>query len=337
MTASEQFFPLAVGVVAIAYLGCLWLTRSRFGRVLIAIRDDEDKAATLGYDVSAVKLAVAAIAGGLGALAGALYAPLAGTAHPSFFGIAFTIQAYVWVAIGGQGTLIGPIVAAVALKLLETGCAASRPTATSCCWPRSSCWSSSSCPRGSPGSSPRRQGQSGSGSRRRPRPLRCGSGRRRDRMAESPVVLQTNGLSRRFGGLRAVDGVNLQVRGGEVHCIIGPNGAGKSTLFNLISGMLSPSGGRVAFRDHDITGKPPHVISRLGLARSFQTPRVFPSLPVLDHALLASREKPRKCPLAREALARVELLDGPVSSAAIWRTAKRSAWNWQWRWRCGRH
>ena len=99
--------------------GCLWLTRSRFGRVLVAIREDEDKVATLGYDVGATKLVVAAIAGALGTLAGALYAPLVGTAHPSLFGIALSIQAYVWVAVGGQGTLLGPILAGIALKLLE--------------------------------------------------------------------------------------------------------------------------------------------------------------------------------------------------------------------------
>ncbi len=119
MTTTEQFYPLAAGVVIVAYLGLLWLTRSRFGRVMAAIRDDEEKAATLGYDVSGVKLVVAAIAGGLGALAGALFAPLAGTAHPSLFGIAFTIQAFVWVAGGGQGTLIGPLLAAIGLKLVE--------------------------------------------------------------------------------------------------------------------------------------------------------------------------------------------------------------------------
>jgi ABC-type branched-subunit amino acid transport system permease subunit len=119
MTTTDQFFPLAAGVAIVVYLGLLWLTRSRFGRVMAAIRDDEEKAATLGYDVSAVKLVVAAIAGGIGALAGALYAPLAGTAHPSLFGIAFSIQAFVWVAVGGQGTLIGPLLAAIALKLLE--------------------------------------------------------------------------------------------------------------------------------------------------------------------------------------------------------------------------
>jgi urea transport system permease protein len=119
LTSPEQFFPLAAGVVIVAYLALLWLTRSRFGRLLVAIRDDEEKAATLGYNVASTKLIVAAVAGGLGALAGALYAPLAGTAHPSLFGVALSVQAYVWVAVGGQGTLIGPLLATLTLKLLE--------------------------------------------------------------------------------------------------------------------------------------------------------------------------------------------------------------------------
>jgi ABC-type branched-subunit amino acid transport system permease subunit len=119
MTTPDQFFPLASAVAITAYLGCLWLTRSRFGRVLVAIREDEEKAATLGYNVGRIKLLVAAIAGALGALAGALYAPLIGTAHPSLFGVALSIQVYVWVAVGGQGTLLGPILATIGLKLLE--------------------------------------------------------------------------------------------------------------------------------------------------------------------------------------------------------------------------
>jgi ABC-type branched-subunit amino acid transport system ATPase component len=122
-------------------------------------------------------------------------------------------------------------------------------------------------------------------------------------------VLRTTGLTRRFGGLHAVDGIDLQVREGRIHCIIGPNGAGKTTFFNLVSGMLPPTAGSISFRGHDITGRPPHVISRLGMARSFQTPRVFPSLTVRDHLLLASRESPESWPVAREALARVGLLE----------------------------
>jgi ABC-type branched-subunit amino acid transport system ATPase component len=134
-------------------------------------------------------------------------------------------------------------------------------------------------------------------------------------MVESTILLQTSGLSRRFGGLHAVDGVDLQIRQGAIHCIIGPNGAGKSTLFNLISGMLAPSSGTVTFRDRNVTGKPPHAISRLGMARSFQTPRVFPSLSTLDHVLLASREQPHDCPKAQDALRQVGLEEREAISA----------------------
>jgi ABC-type branched-subunit amino acid transport system ATPase component len=128
-------------------------------------------------------------------------------------------------------------------------------------------------------------------------------------MVEPRVVLQTSALSRRFGGLHAVERVDLHIREGQIHCVIGPNGAGKTTLFNLVSGMLAPTSGRVIFQNQDITGKAPQAISRLGLVRSFQTPRVFASLTVHDHVLLASREHPDDCPLARGALERVSLLD----------------------------
>jgi branched-chain amino acid transport system ATP-binding protein len=126
-------------------------------------------------------------------------------------------------------------------------------------------------------------------------------------MAEPRVVLQTTGLTRRFGGLQAVDSVDLRIWEGRIHCIIGPNGAGKSTMFNLISGVLPPTAGRVTFGGRDITRESPQAIARLGLARSFQTPRVFATMPVLDHVLLASREHAHDCPLARGALARVGL------------------------------
>jgi ABC-type branched-subunit amino acid transport system ATPase component len=126
-------------------------------------------------------------------------------------------------------------------------------------------------------------------------------------MVEPAPMLETVGLSRRFGGLQAVDNVNLRIREGRIHCIIGPNGAGKTTLFNLISGLMPATHGRVHFRGRDITGQPSHSISRLGLVRSFQSPRIFTSLPVLDHVLLASRETPHKCPLTTDALQRVGL------------------------------
>src|SRR5437763_8774405 len=105
-------------------------------------------------------------------------------------------------------------------------------------------------------------------------------------------LLSITGLSKSFGGLRAVQDVNLSVRTGDRHATIGPNGRGKSTLFNLITGRLRPDHGKVLFAGKDITGKPPHEIARAGIGRAFQITTIFPKLTVLQnlqYALLAHR------------------------------------------------
>ena len=96
-------------------------------------------------------------------------------------------------------------------------------------------------------------------------------------------VLRTVELTKRFGGLTAVDRLSFNLAGGRLHAIIGPNGAGKTTFFNLISGLLSSDGGRVFFHGHDITGHAPHQISRLGIKRTLQNKSVFPQLSVADN------------------------------------------------------
>jgi branched-chain amino acid transport system ATP-binding protein len=88
-------------------------------------------------------------------------------------------------------------------------------------------------------------------------------------------TLETRGLTKRFGGLTAVDGLSLSLPGGQLHAIIGPNGAGKTTFFNLISGLLHPSSGEVFFRGRNITGLSAHEISRLGIKRTLQVKSVF--------------------------------------------------------------
>lgn len=104
-------------------------------------------------------------------------------------------------------------------------------------------------------------------------------------------ILTVVDLTVRFGGLLALDGVTLRVRSGEVLGIIGPNGAGKSTLFAAISGLLVPTSGRVILEHRDITGLPPHEISRLGIGRKFQVPNVFGDLSVRRNLFVASRGK----------------------------------------------
>lgn len=100
------------------------------------------------------------------------------------------------------------------------------------------------------------------------------------------AILQVEGMTRRFGGLVAVNDVSLSVPQGEIRGLIGPNGAGKTTLFNLISGTIPPTAGRVSFEGNDITGVPMHALVRRGLVRTFQHAQLFPAFTVLRSVLV---------------------------------------------------
>jgi branched-chain amino acid transport system ATP-binding protein len=107
------------------------------------------------------------------------------------------------------------------------------------------------------------------------------------------VLLETRGLNRFFGGLHAVKDVSLRVFRGAIQAVIGPNGAGKTTLFNLIAGTLPPHGGAVLFRGRTITARKPHVIAGLGIARTFQTTRLFPHMTVLENVMVGRHPRTR--------------------------------------------
>src|SRR5256886_4835088 len=96
-------------------------------------------------------------------------------------------------------------------------------------------------------------------------------------------ILQLTGLTKRFGGLVAVDNVSLHIKRGEVFALIGPNGAGKTTLFNNVTGLFQPTSGRVVFDGRDITGSKPHQVARWGIARTFQNIRLFDYMSCLDN------------------------------------------------------
>lgn len=98
-----------------------------------------------------------------------------------------------------------------------------------------------------------------------------------------PTILETKALTKKFGGLTAVDHVDLTLSDGELRCIIGPNGCGKTTLFNLITGTYKPTTGQVVFSGFNITSKPPYMIGRMGISRKFQVPGIFDQLSVYDN------------------------------------------------------
>jgi branched-chain amino acid transport system ATP-binding protein len=109
----------------------------------------------------------------------------------------------------------------------------------------------------------------------------------------SEPVLRTENLTKRFGGLTAIDNLSISLSPGRIHAIIGPNGAGKTTFFNLVTGLLGPSSGRIFFRGRDITGCRPYVISRMGIKRTLQVKSVFPDLNVADNLWITRQARNR--------------------------------------------
>jgi branched-chain amino acid transport system ATP-binding protein len=105
------------------------------------------------------------------------------------------------------------------------------------------------------------------------------------------VILEAKHLSKAFGGLIAVDNVDLEVKKQTMHAIIGPNGAGKTTLFNLLSGVMPVTSGHVLYKGEDITSLPPHRRAHLGIGRSYQITNIFPNLSVLENIRLAAQAK----------------------------------------------
>jgi branched-chain amino acid transport system ATP-binding protein len=105
-------------------------------------------------------------------------------------------------------------------------------------------------------------------------------------MAET--LLQLRGVSKAFGGLRVISGLDLEVRAGEIVSVIGPNGAGKTTLFNLITGVYRPDSGEILFDDENLVGLAPHKITNRGIARTFQTLRLFLNMSVKENVMAAT-------------------------------------------------
>jgi branched-chain amino acid transport system ATP-binding protein len=111
------------------------------------------------------------------------------------------------------------------------------------------------------------------------------------RGGEAAPVLRTEALTIRFGGLTALNKVNLEIQRGEIRAIIGPNGAGKSTFFNCVTGVLRPTSGRILLNGKNITGQPPNLISRSGIARSYQITNILPNATTLENVRIAAQSR----------------------------------------------
>jgi branched-chain amino acid transport system ATP-binding protein len=128
-------------------------------------------------------------------------------------------------------------------------------------------------------------------------------------VSPAAAILRTEGLTMQFGGLTALNNVSIAVPAGEIRAIIGPNGAGKSTFFNCLTGVLAPTGGRVLFDGHDITGLPPHAISQKAIARSYQITNILPGATVLENVRIAAQSRHHSWSLFRHHRSYGDLID----------------------------
>ena len=279
---TETFY-VVMSLLVIVYLGLHALMASHFGRVVIAIRENEIRCELLGYDVRLHKLLIFTVGGGTAGLAGCLFANWGAFVSPTVFSLAMTSQIIIWVIVGGLGTLLGP-----------------HHRVPDRAVPHDDVRHPTTCEH----QSDLRDHLSGLRAPRaaRPRANAGKVGRPGVRQVADPqprmngAVLETVDLSVRFGGVEAVRSVNFTLAERELRCLIGPNGAGKSTLFKLLTGQLRPTAGRILFRGHDITGDHTHAIARRGIGIKSQVPSLFDGLTVREHLWLSAR---RTNPAAR--------------------------------------
>jgi len=299
------FIPLFFGFVVLCFLVCWRIVQSPFGRVLRAIREDEVATESLGKNVRSFKIWVFVTGGALAAIAGSLFAHYMTYISPANFTINDTILIFAVVIIGGVANAWGPVVGAVilvsvmeALRFMEISpviVGFARQIAYGAVLILFMCFR----PHGFLGEfAPRaKKGQTNTSptvdkneqiiSSLEDRGKFSGLFREQASYKNSGILLRLSGVSKNFGGLKAVNQCSLDLEEGQTVGLIGPNGAGKTTLFNVITGFYSPDDGTINFFGQDISGLPAHRITNLGIARSFQDLRLFPNMTVLDNVLVA--------------------------------------------------
>jgi ABC-type branched-subunit amino acid transport system ATPase component/ABC-type branched-subunit amino acid transport system permease subunit len=322
-----DFVPIMAIACLIVLLITWGIGESPFGRLLKGIREDEGAVRALGKNTTVAKLLVfgitAALAGFIGGLSAYYYQFIA----PGTYSLDLSIFIVSVIVLGGIGNLTGTILGAIILgglrPLLQNidfigdensypwqaiiyglalivlmmfrpegllpegvgiGLLVRRPTRRDTPTPGA--------PRSAAVALPfAANGHSAGASRREPFSVADSGDTGNPQTAVAAEghadIVRVEDLAKHFGGLYAVNGVNLSLRENQITALIGPNGAGKTTIFNLITGELTPDRGRVSLRGREITGKPPNEVANLGMARSFQDLRLFRRLTVLDNVAMA--------------------------------------------------
>jgi branched-chain amino acid transport system ATP-binding protein/branched-chain amino acid transport system permease protein len=287
-----QYLPLFVVFAAACVLVTWRITRSPFGRVLTAIREDEVATQAVGKNITAVKLTVFVVAGALAAVAGSLYAHYITFINPFSFTLDESIFIMAVVIVGGAGNLWGSLIGAAVLVVMPESLRFLQLPPTVSGAIRQVIYGFLLVlfmrfrPQGLWGEHEGRAGRA-RGAAQRPSPDAAASVASARSAGRHPALLDVRAVTKHFGGISALANLSLALPEGTITGLIGPNGAGKTTAFNVITGFLTPDTGTVHYRGRDITGLVPYRIARLGIARSFQDLRLFQKMTVLDNVLVA--------------------------------------------------
>jgi ABC-type branched-subunit amino acid transport system ATPase component/ABC-type branched-subunit amino acid transport system permease subunit len=294
------FYYVLFGLLALALLLSWRIRRTKFGTGLIAMREDEDKAATVGINTPVYKLLGFVASGVLLGMAGGVYAYYLAFIDPrGMFDIVISVQIILCMLLGGRGSLWGPVLGAFLIEPLnelanqQMGGGNSRllifgglmalvvlflpegiiPTVRERLLTR------------------RSRGQAGLVGARIDGPLVIAerSTPAATRVAPGEALLEVRGLAKHFGGVKALDGCSFAVPQGSITALIGPNGSGKTTAFNLIDGTMRPTAGEVWFEGRRIDSEPPYRRAHLGLGRTFQITRLFGAMTVLENVVAPLR------------------------------------------------
>ena len=308
-TAAE-FFWLLTPVVLAGLLLARNVVRSRIGRALAAVNDSEVAAETLGVDTFRLRLQVFVLSAAYAAVAGSAFAHWLAVVNPNAANFPLSVKFLLMSVLGGLGTVYGAVVGAFAVEGLDEGMRRLIPqlipgaagevqligfgvvlTAIMIFLPGGLYQLARLALRRRP-----RHPQEGADGPDAPAataadesPLRARAGR----PGPGTTLLEVGGLTKRFGGVVAVDRFDLTVAAGEIVALIGPNGAGKTTVFNMISGVLPPTAGTVTLAGARVEGRRPHVFAAARATRTFQNLQLFGSMSVVGNVMVGRHLRSR--------------------------------------------
>ncbi|TBZ46744.1 ATP-binding cassette domain-containing protein [Rhizobium leguminosarum bv. viciae] len=276
---------LVLAVLAIIFV------RSDAGRLLGAIRDNEARIAYLGMNPARLKIVLTSVLAGVCGLAGFLYANASGVVAPENTGFVFGTELVVWTALGGRGTIIGPLFGAIGIDYLSASLSGDLPFLWQLIIGALFVAMIIVLPGGLASLVTRFLQSTNSNSTLKSLPTRIVA---KDGALASKSLLSIRGLGKSYGSFSVLKGIDLEIGAGELVSLVGPNGAGKTTLMRCLSDGTQQIEGQVDIIGTNIAGRPPERIVALGVGRKFQVASIFDSMTIGECLKMArfSRERP---------------------------------------------